>query len=96
MKLARGGVYVKVRIRCATGLDAFEVDLGVTRGTALAADSPRGTFPVCDGRWHGKRFLLPVLQGRFTHGTATATGFVAAFSPDEGDLSAETSVSVRL
>ena len=95
--LADGSVRVPLRAKCASTLDAFEVDLSVTQGSVVGQNNTvGGAFPACTGKWQSTTLVVVADSGTFGPGRASIGVFLGAFDQEEGDLSAEDSATVGL
>jgi hypothetical protein len=92
-----GSAALVVRARCASTLQAFELDVTVRQGSVTGSVSiVQAGVVVCDGAWHRVAVEVPPSTGAFTEGVATVDVFLGVFDPDAGDLDATATARVRL
>jgi hypothetical protein len=101
VRLTRSGkVPLAFRVRCAPGVQAYELDASVKQATAYGSVTLAAPpfVATCDGRWHRVVVKVAPESGRFRVGQAEWSvgvfGYVPA--PTEGDVDAGAGGTVRV
>jgi hypothetical protein len=96
---ADGGVHVRLRSTCPATLQAYELDVSVTRGATTGSLSRLAPpeVVVCDGASHRTTVTVRPEEGSFRPGRARIDVFVGFFDRVSGsDTEATDTAAVRL